>query len=103
MYLHASLLNGLDLRLRAVEIVAVGPHAGRFAAAALAMPFLDRIVVRAAGSEELPPRHPARAVSLAPDATAALVCAGERCSLPVTDIGKLAQAVAAARAQPAPA
>ena len=47
MYLHASLLNALDLRLRAIEIVAVGPQAGRFADAALAMPFLDRIVARA--------------------------------------------------------
>ncbi len=102
MYLHASLLNGLDLRLRAVEIVAVGPQAGRFAEAALAMPFLDRIVARAGGGEDLPQGHPARAVSLAADATAALVCAGERCSLPVTDVGKLAEAVAAARAQPAP-
>ena len=47
MYLHASLLNALDLRLRAVEIVAVGPQAHRFADAALTMPFLDRIVARA--------------------------------------------------------
>jgi uncharacterized protein len=102
MYLHASLLNALDLRLRAIEIVAVGPQAGRFADVALAMPFPDRIVARAASSEELPSRHPARAVSLASDGTAALVCAGERCSLPVTDVGKLAEAVAAARAPPAP-
>jgi uncharacterized protein YyaL (SSP411 family) len=101
MYLHASLLNALDLRLRAIEIVAVGPQARRFADAALTMPFLDRIVAHAASIEELPPRHPARAVSLASDATAALVCAGERCSLPVTDVGKLAQAVAATRAPPA--
>jgi uncharacterized protein YyaL (SSP411 family) len=101
MYLHASLLNALDLRLRAIEIVAVGPQAGRFAEEALAMPFLDRIVARAAGSDELPPSHPARAVSRASDATAALVCAGERCSLPVTDITKLSEAVAAARAPPA--
>jgi hypothetical protein len=80
----------------------VGPQAGRFADVALAMPFPDRIVARAASSEELPSRHPARAVSLASDGTAALVCAGERCSLPVTDVGKLAEAVAAARAPPAP-
>jgi hypothetical protein len=66
------------------------------------MPFLDRIVARAGGGEDLPQGHPARSVSLAPDATAALVCAGERCSLPVTDVDKLAEAVAAARAQPAP-
>jgi uncharacterized protein YyaL (SSP411 family) len=102
MYLHASLLNALDLRLRAVEILAVGPQAGQFADVALAMPFLDRIVARAAGTDELPPNHPARAVALTPEETAALVCAGERCSLPVTDAGKLAEAVAAARAQPAP-
>jgi uncharacterized protein len=101
MYLHASLLNALDLRLRAVEIVAVGPQAGQFADVALAMPFLDRIVARAAGTDELPPNHPARAVALTPEQTAALVCAGERCSLPVTDAAKLAEAVAAARAQPA--
>jgi len=102
MYLHASLLNALDLRLRAIEIVAVGPQAARFADVALAMPFPDRIVARAASGEELPARHPARAVSLASDKTAALICAGERCSLPVTDVGKLAEAVAAARTPPAP-
>jgi uncharacterized protein YyaL (SSP411 family) len=101
MYLHASLLNGLDLRLRAIEIVAVGPQAGKFADVALALPYLDRVVARAASTEDLPAGHPARAVSLAPGATAALVCAGERCSLPVTDPGKLMEAVAAARAQPA--
>ncbi len=103
MYLHASLLNGLDLRLRAIEIVALGPQAAKFADVALALPYLDRIVARAASTEALPPGSPARAVSLAPEATAALVCAGERCSLPVTDAGKLAEAVAAARTQPAPA
>ncbi|MBV9970443.1 MAG: thioredoxin domain-containing protein, partial [Xanthobacteraceae bacterium] len=64
MYMHASLLNALDLRLRAVEIVAVGPDADRFADAALAQPYLDRIVVRASSLDALPPRHPARAVTL---------------------------------------
>jgi uncharacterized protein YyaL (SSP411 family) len=103
MYLHASLLNALDLRLRALSIVAVGPQAGRFAGAALALPYLDRIVARADSTENLPQGHAARGVSLGPDATAALVCAGERCSLPVTDVDKLADAVAATRAEPAPA
>jgi uncharacterized protein YyaL (SSP411 family) len=101
MYLHASLLNALDLRLRAVEIVAVGPQADLFADAALAMPYLDRIVARAAGSEALPSGHPARAVSVAPGETAALICAGERCSLPVTEADKLAESVAELRTQPA--
>jgi uncharacterized protein len=99
MYSHASLLNALDLRLRALEIVAVGPAADRFAETALAQSYLDRIVARAASLDALPPRHPARTVMLAPSATAALVCAGERCSLPVTDADKLVEAIAAARVQ----
>jgi uncharacterized protein YyaL (SSP411 family) len=97
MYAHASLLNALDLRLRALEIVTVGPEADRFAEIALAQPYLDRIVARAASLDALPQQHPARAVTLAPGATAALVCAGERCSLPVTDADKLAETIAAAR------
>jgi uncharacterized protein len=97
MYLHASLINALDLRLRGVEIVAVGPQANRFADAALALPFLDRIVARAARPADLPPTHPARAIALGDNQTAALICAGERCSLPVTDPAQLAAAVAAAR------
>ena len=97
MYLHASLVNALDLRLRAVEIVTIGPQADEFAAAALRLGFLDRIVARAAAAADLPAGHPARAVSLAPGATAALVCAGETCSLPITQAGQLAAAVAAAR------
>ncbi len=101
MYMHASLLNALDLRLRALEIVTVGPDADRFAETALAQPYLDRIVARAASVDALPAQHPARAVTLVPGATAALVCAGERCSLPVTDANKLAEAIAAARVQSA--
>jgi uncharacterized protein len=97
MYSHASLLNALDLRLRALEIVAVGPAADRFAEKALGESYLDRIVACATSLDALPARHPARAVTLAPGATAALVCAGERCSLPVTDVDKLAEAIAAAR------
>ena len=45
---HVALLNALDLRLRAAEIVlhrAGAPR--RFAQAALKLPFLDRIVLRA--------------------------------------------------------
>src|SRR5207342_1377273 len=101
MYLHASLINALDLRLRAIQIVAIGPQAYRFADAALDLPFLDRVVIRAMRSADLPPAHLARTVSLADGETAALVCAGEKCSLPVTDPGHLKAAVAAARSGPA--
>jgi uncharacterized protein YyaL (SSP411 family) len=100
MYLHASLLNALDLRLRGVEIVAIGPQADRFAESALALPFLNRIVARGARREDLPVGHPARAASLGDGETAALVCAGQTCSLPVTDFHALAAAVIAARRSP---
>src|SRR6202043_4000170 len=67
LYLHASLINALDLRLRGVEIVAIGPQADRFADAALALPFLDRIVARAASTGDLAARHSARAIGLGAD------------------------------------
>jgi uncharacterized protein YyaL (SSP411 family) len=96
MHLHASLLNGLDLRLRGVEIVAIGPDADRFADAALALPFLDRVVARAARAADLPATHAARQLAL-DGSTAALVCAGQRCSLPVTDPAQIPSRVAAMR------
>jgi uncharacterized protein YyaL (SSP411 family) len=97
MYLHASLINALDLRLRAIEIVALGPQADRFAAVAVALPFLERVVVRAAKPEDLPPAHSGRTTLLADGQTVALVCAGAKCSLPVTDPQQLMAAVTAAR------
>ena len=51
---HVALLNALDLRLRGAEIVVTGPEADRFAQAALKLPFLDRIVLRAASAADLP-------------------------------------------------
>ncbi len=43
---HAALLNALDLRLRAAEIVVTG-EGGDLVAAALKLPYLDRVVLRA--------------------------------------------------------
>ena len=92
---HVALLNALDLRLRGAEIVATGPDAERFAQAALKLPFVDRIVLRARGAAELPATHPAQEKLKAASGSAAFVCVGERCSLPVTEPGVIAQAVAA--------
>jgi uncharacterized protein len=97
LYLHTSLANALDLRMRAVDVVAVGPRADEFAAHALALPFTERIVMRAARPDDLPPGHPGRNVSLPEGQTVALVCAGQRCSLPITDPEQLGAAVAAMR------
>jgi hypothetical protein len=84
---HAALLNALDFRLRAAEIVITGRgvHADALTDAALKVPFIQRIVARAFSSDDLPARHPAQAKLAAAPEGAAFVCIGERCSLPVTD------------------
>ncbi|MFN3658668.1 MAG: thioredoxin domain-containing protein [Pseudolabrys sp.] len=95
---HVALMNALDLRLRAAEIVCTGAEAERFAIDALALPFLDRIVLRAASAADLPPAHPAQEKLKAVSDSVAFVCVGERCSLPVTEPAKIAGVVAAMRA-----
>jgi uncharacterized protein len=90
---HVALLNALDLRLRAAEIVATGPDAGRFAQAALKLPYLDRIVLRAGSSADMPASHPAQEKLKASSGSAAFVCIAERCSLPVTEPDHIAAAV----------
>jgi hypothetical protein len=95
---HAALLNALDFRLRAAEIVIVGPDAEPLVRAALKLPFLDRIVLRAPSADALAPAHPARAkLAAAPGAGAAFVCVGETCSLPLTEPAQLARVLTSAR------
>ena len=94
---HVALLNALDLRLRAAEIVVTGSAAERFAQAALKLPYLDRIVLRAASVTDLPASHPAQEKLKAARASAAFVCVGERCSLPATEPSQIATSVAAMR------
>ena len=94
---HVALLNALDLRLRAAEIVCVGADAERFAQAALKLPYLTRIVLRAASPADLPASHPAQDKLKAAPGSAAFVCVGETCSLPVADPALIKDAVAAMR------
>ncbi|HET7804484.1 MAG TPA: thioredoxin domain-containing protein [Pseudolabrys sp.] len=94
---HVALLNALDLRLRTAEIVVTGPDSERLAKAALRLPYLDRIVLRASGTSDLPPSHPAQGKLKAAPGSAAFICVGERCSLPVTDAAQVAPAVSAMR------
>ena len=94
---HIALLNALDLRLRGAEIVAAGRAAEPFAQAALRLPFLDRIVLRAASAGDLPASHPAQEKLKAATGSAAFICVGERCSLPVSEPGQIAEAVKAMR------
>jgi uncharacterized protein YyaL (SSP411 family) len=97
LFSHVALLNALDLRLRAAEIVVTGPDAERLAKAALKLPYLDRIILRASSADELPSAHPAQEKLKAAPGSAAFVCVGERCSLPVTDATQIAPAVSAMR------
>ena len=94
---HVALLNALDLRLRAAEIVVTGRDAEAFAEAALKIPFIDRIVLRAASAQALPAAHPAQAKIAAAPETAAFVCVGQTCSLPVTQAEQIAETVLAMR------
>jgi len=98
---HAALLNAVDMRLNAAEIVVTGPQAESFAAAALRLPYVNRIVLRAPDASALPANHPAQAKIAAGPTSAAFVCIGQTCSLPVTDPGKIAEVVAAMRPAPA--
>ncbi len=95
LFNHMSLLSSLDLRLRHLEIVAAGKRADEFAGAALKIPFLNRTVLRVKNADALPPSHPAREklASLSGE-SASFVCEGERCSLPVMEPGRLAEAAA---------
>jgi uncharacterized protein YyaL (SSP411 family) len=94
---HMALLNALDLRLRAAEIVVTGQGAAPLVAAALKIPFVDRILLRAASADALPAAHPAQAKVAAASGSAAFVCVGETCSLPVTTAEAIAQTVSTMR------
>jgi uncharacterized protein YyaL (SSP411 family) len=96
---HVALLNALDLRLRAAEIIVTGQGeaAEKLHAAALKLPFLDRVVLRAPDEDALPEFHPAREKVAAAPGPAAFVCVGETCSLPVTGPDQIAEAVGAMR------
>ena len=93
---HASVLNALDLRLRATEIVVTGsgPQTDSLVTAALRLPLSTRMVLRAPDAEALPASHPARG-KIAAAENAAFVCVGEKCSLPVTEPTAFVDALAA--------
>ncbi|NVO12999.1 MAG: thioredoxin domain-containing protein [Rhodoplanes sp.] len=98
---HLSLLNALDLRLRAAEITLVGKgaHNAALIGAAQHIPFTERIVLRAPDADRLTENHPARArLAAAPDG-GAFVCVGARCSLPVLTADGLRAVLTMVRAE----
>jgi uncharacterized protein YyaL (SSP411 family) len=96
LFSHMALLNALDLRLRAVEIVVTGQGDG-LVKAALKVPFLERIVLRAPSAADLPAAHPAQEKLKSAAGPAAFICVGQTCSLPVSAAADIAPAVAAMR------
>jgi len=100
IFMHLALFNALDLRLRAAEIVVAGEGRGADAliAAALTLPALDRIVLRAPTADALAASHPAQEKIKATREPAAFICVGERCSLPVTEPARIAEVVKEMRA-----
>jgi uncharacterized protein YyaL (SSP411 family) len=98
LYMHMALLNAIDLRLRAAEIVVTGEGEGAEALLAVARHAspLSRIVLHASSAEALPENHPARAKISAAQGPQAFICVGETCSLPVTNPAELTVAMTAA-------
>jgi uncharacterized protein YyaL (SSP411 family) len=101
VFAHLALLNALDLRLRAAEIIVTGndERAMALLAAARKLPFLERIVVPASDTLRASPPGQEKIMERinAGGESAAFICLGETCSLPVTQPQSIAEAIAAMR------
>ncbi len=99
LYMHMALLNAVDLRLRAAQIVVTGegPGAQALLDTARRMSPLDRIVLHVAATRTLPASHPGREMIAAASEPQAFVCVGDTCSLPVRDPAGLNAAIDAVR------
>jgi uncharacterized protein YyaL (SSP411 family) len=97
LFMHVSVLNAIDMRLNLAEIVVIGEGdaADALVAAALALPYVNRAVIRAPSADALPASHPAQDKLKAASAPAAFICIGETCSLPVTNPDALVTVFAA--------
>ena len=88
---HTSILNALDLHLRGLTILVTGEEHGGLTRVALSLPYLDRTVCAANDVSGLSDTHPAKAQALSGRGPQVLICAGMRCSLPITDPDDLFQ------------
>jgi len=81
---HTTILNALDLNLRGLTVVVANDRAGNLKRTALRLPHLERTVCAVESTGGLAADHPAKAVASGREGAHALICAGMRCSLPVT-------------------
>ncbi len=88
---HASILNALDQHLRGLTILVTQDGDGGLTQAALKLPYLDRTVCAVADPSGLSDAHPAKTQAHRGAGPQALVCAGMRCSLPITRPNDLVQ------------
>ncbi|HZH11390.1 MAG TPA: thioredoxin domain-containing protein [Microvirga sp.] len=100
---HASILNALDLHLGGVSILITGRKAELLHQAALRVPYPGRSVRWLRPGDLLDDNHPAKALASSGEQAQALVCAGQRCSLPVTTAEALIAQVTDMTASPSSA
>lgn len=95
---HLSLLNALDMRLTAAEIIVTGTggDADALLQAARNLPHANRIVVHVGDRAALADGHPVKAKLNSVAGAAAFVCRGQSCSLPVSEPDALRELVAPA-------
>ena len=84
-------IASFETRLRSVQIVLVGTHeeTAALARAAFGVSLPNRVLMRVADGEKLPDGHPARGKGKQDGKPTAYVCAGQTCSLPLTEMGAL--------------
>ncbi|MDX5366447.1 MAG: thioredoxin domain-containing protein, partial [Alphaproteobacteria bacterium] len=98
-----SFIASLDTRLRPVQVVLIGSgeETAPLARAAFSVSCPARVLMRVADGASLPASHPAHGKTALDGMPTAYVCAGETCSLPVTDADALVAEMKRARqAQP---
>ncbi|MFN4353916.1 thioredoxin domain-containing protein [Parvibaculum sp.] len=86
-----SFIASLDTRLRPVQVVLIGSaeETAPLARAAFSVSCPARVLMRVADGASLPASHPAQGKTAVDGKPTAYVCAGETCSLPVTDAAAL--------------
>jgi uncharacterized protein YyaL (SSP411 family) len=95
----ATLINGNEVLLRAVQVVIIGERAEPAAAALVAAAHRVcaplRVLQVIAPGDSLPESHPAHGKTQTGGLPTAYVCRGTTCSLPITEPGELSQALSA--------